>query len=156
MLFRSFGGGVGLMAVCDVAIGVETAKIGLTEVRLGLIPATIGPYVVARMGAARARRVFFSGRVFSADEAVALGLLARAVPVADLDAAVAAEVAPYLDAAPGAVAEGKALIARLGGGVDDRAVALSVDALVRRWESAESAEGIGAFFDKRKPGWVGQ
>jgi len=153
---QAFGGGVGLMAVCDVAIGVETAKIGLTEVRLGLIPATIGPYVVARMGAARARRVFFSGRVFSADEAVALGLLARAVPVADLDAAVAAEVAPYLDAAPGAVAEGKALIARLGGGVDDRAVALSVDALVRRWESAESAEGIGAFFDKRKPGWVGQ
>ena len=153
---QAFGGGVGLMAVCDVAIGVETAKIGLTEVRLGLIPATIGPYVVARMGVARARRVFFSGRVFSADEAVALGLLARAVPVADLDAAVAAEVAPYLDAAPGAVAEGKALIARLGGGVDDRAVALSVDALVRRWESAESAEGIGAFFDKRKPGWVGQ
>jgi methylglutaconyl-CoA hydratase len=61
---QAFGGGVGLISVCDVAIGVESAKLGLTEVRLGLIPATIGPYVIARMGAARARAVFFSGRVF--------------------------------------------------------------------------------------------
>jgi len=151
---QAFGGGVGLMSVCDVAIGVETAKVGLTEVRLGLIPATIGPYVVARMGAARARRVFFSGRVFGAAEAVALGLMARAVPEVDLDAAVEAEIAPYLAAAPGAVAEGKALVAQLGGGIAETEVAASVEALIRRWESAESAEGIGAFFDKRKPEWA--
>ena len=102
---NAFGGGVGMMSVCDVAVGADTARFGLTEVRLGLIPATIGPYVVARMGAARARRVFFSGRLFGAAEAVDLGLLAHAVPAADLDAAVEAEVEPYLAAAPGAVAE---------------------------------------------------
>jgi methylglutaconyl-CoA hydratase len=108
---QAFGGGVGLISVCDVAVGVETAKLGLTEVRLGLIPATIGPYVIARMGAARARAVFFSGRVFGAEEAVALGLLARVVQAEELDAAVEAEVAPYLAAAPGAVAAGKRLVA---------------------------------------------
>lgn len=151
---QAFGGGVGLMSVCDVAVGVEAAKFGLTEVRLGLIPATIGPYVVARMGAARARRVFFSGRVFDAAEAVSLGLLARAVAADDLDRAVEEEIAPYLSAAPGAVAAGKALVAELAAPVDEARIALSVAALVARWESAESAEGIGAFFDRRRPGWV--
>jgi methylglutaconyl-CoA hydratase len=126
----------------------------LTEVRLGLIPATIGPYVVARMGAARARRVFFSGRVFGADEAVELGLLARAVPADALDAAIEAEIIPYLAAAPGAVAAGKALVAELGQPVDRAQVDRTIEALVARWESPESAEGIAAFFDKRKPGWV--
>ncbi|MDG3040783.1 crotonase/enoyl-CoA hydratase family protein [Roseicyclus marinus] len=151
---QAFGGGVGLMSVCDVAIGVSGTKIGLTEVRLGLIPATIGPYAVARMGAARARRVFFSGRVFDAAEAVDLGLLARVVTAEDLDAAIEAEIAPYLVAAPGAVAEGKRLVADLAGGADAAQVAMSIEALVARWESAESAEGIAAFFEKRKARWV--
>jgi methylglutaconyl-CoA hydratase len=150
---QAFGGGVGLVSVCDVAVGVETAKLGLTEVRLGLVPATIGPYVVARMGAARARRVFFSGRIFGAAEAVDLGLLTRAVPEAELDATVEAEIAPYLDAAPGAVAAGKRLVADLGGRIDEAAIALTIEALVDRWEDAESAEGIAAFFDKRPPRW---
>jgi methylglutaconyl-CoA hydratase len=151
---QAFGGGVGLMSVCDVAVGVEGVKIGLTEVRLGLIPATIGPYVVARMGAARARRVFFSGRVFDAAEAVELGLLARVVPEDALDAAVEAEIAPYLAAAPGAVAAGKQLVADLAVPVDAAQIAMTIEALVTRWESAESAEGIAAFFAKRKPAWM--
>jgi methylglutaconyl-CoA hydratase len=111
---QAFGGGVGMMSVCDVVVGVDSATFGLTETRLGLIPATIGPYVIARIGAAMARRVFFSGRRFGAGEAVRLGLLARAVPAEELDEAVEAEVAPYLACAPGAVAEGKALVRRLG------------------------------------------
>lgn len=151
---QAFGGGVGLMSVCDVAIGVNNAMFGLTEVRLGLIPATIGPYVVARMGAARARQVFFSGRRFDAQEAVALGLLARAVPQEELDAAVEAEIAPYLSAAPGAVAAGKALVAKLGGAPDEAQISATIDALVARWDSDEAAEGISAFFGKRKPGWT--
>jgi methylglutaconyl-CoA hydratase len=151
---QAFGGGVGLISVCDVAVGVESAKFGLTEVRLGLIPATIGPYVVARMGAARARRVFFSGRVFGAAEAVELGLLARAVPEAELDAAVEAEIAPYLSAAPGAVAAGKKLVADLAAPVDEGQIAMTIEALVERWEDGESAEGIAAFFDKRKARWM--
>lgn len=151
---QSFGGGIGMMSVCDVAVGVEGAKFGLTEVRLGLIPATIGPYVVARMGAARARRVFFSGRRFGAEEAVDLGLLAKTVAEDDLDAAIEAEVKPYLSAAPGAVAESKALVATLGGQVSEADITATIDALVGRWESQEAAEGIEAFFAKRKPRWM--
>ena len=150
---QAFGGGVGLISVCDVAVGVGGAKLGLTEVRLGLIPATIGPYVIARMGAARARAVFFSGRVFDAEEAVGLGLLARSVPLDALEEAIEAEVAPYLAAAPGAVAAGKRLVAELAPSVDEAQVARSIEALVSRWEDPESAEGISAFFDKRRPSW---
>lgn len=151
---NAFGGGVGMASVCDVAIGVDGLRMGLTETRLGLIPATIGPYVVARMGEAHARRVFFSGRLFGAAEAVELGLLARAVPVAELDEAVDAEVAPYLACAPGAVAEAKALVRALGPRIDEEIIDMTVDALVRRWESDETSEGIDAFFARRKARWV--
>jgi len=150
---QAFGGGVGMMSVCDVAIGVEGGRFGLTETRLGLIPATIGPYVVARMGAARARRVFMSARIFGSDEAVTLGLLARAVAPHDLDAAVEAEIEPYLSCAPGAVARAKQLVAKLEPRVDDSVVAMTIDALVDAWESDEAPEGVAAFFEKRKPGW---
>lgn len=151
---NAFGGGVGMASVCDVAIGADTVLMGLTETRLGLIPATIGPYVIARMGAARARRVFMSARRFDAQEAAELGLLARAVAPEALDAAVEAEVTPYLSCAPGAVAEAKALIRALSRPVDEAVIAQTVDALARRWESPESLEGISAFFEKRAPHWV--
>ncbi len=151
---NAFGGGVGLACVCDVAIGAEGARFGLTETRLGLIPATIGPHVIARIGAASARRVFFSPRLFGAEEAVGLGVLARAVPADALDAAVEREVAPYLTAAPGAVAEAKALARRLGPKVDEAVIEASIEALIRRWESDEAEEGIAAFFEKRDPPWA--
>jgi methylglutaconyl-CoA hydratase len=151
---QAFGGGVGLACVCDVAIGVTAAKFGLTETRLGLIPATIGPYVVARLGEAMARRVFMSARVFEADEAVRLGLLARAVALEELDTAVEAEVLPYLSAAPGAVASAKALALELGGAVTEAQIDTTISALVTRWESDEAQEGISAFFEKRKAEWV--
>ncbi|MFT4707208.1 MAG: methylglutaconyl-CoA hydratase [Ascidiaceihabitans sp.] len=151
---NAFGGGVGMASVCDVAIGVDTLKMGLTETRLGIIPATIGPYVVSRMGEGRARRVFMSGRLFGAVEAVELGLLARAVPVDEMAAAVEAEVVPYLSCAPGAVAAAKALARRLGPRIDEGTIAITIDALKSRWETEEAAEGIGAFFDKRKAAWM--
>jgi methylglutaconyl-CoA hydratase len=151
---NSFGGALGLIAVCDVAIAAQTARFGLTEVRLGLIPATIGPYVAARMGA-KARRVFFSGRVFDAAEAVALDLVARAVPPDALDAAVEGEVAPFLSCAPGAVAAGKALLRQLSVPPDAAQIAMTVDALTARWEDPEAEAGIGAFLAKSKPPWAG-
>ena len=149
----AFGGGVGLMSICDTVVAVEGTRFGLTETRLGLIPATIGPYVVARMGAAQARRVFFSSRIFGVDEARELGLVGRIVPELALNEAVEAEVAPYLDCAPGAVAAAKALVARLGSGADGSGVSETVDALVERWESDEANEGTAAFFEKRPPSW---
>lgn len=150
----AYGGGIGLISVCDVAVGVETARFGLTETRLGLIPATIGPYVLARLGEAMARRVFMSARLFGASEAVTLGLLARAVPAEALDEAVEAEVKPYLSCAPGAVASAKALALRLGGAITPEQVDHSIAELVARWESDEAAEGIAAFFGKRKAVWM--
>lgn len=150
---NAFGGGVGMASVCDVAIGADHLKMGLTETRLGLIPATIGPYVVARMGEARARRVFMSARLFGAAEAVDLGLLAKAVPAEDLAAAVEAEVVPYLSCAPGAVAAAKKLTRDLGPRLDDTVIDMTIQALVDRWEGEEAPEGIAAFFEKRKPSW---
>ncbi len=150
---NAFGGGVGLACVCDVAIGVTGARFGLTETRLGLIPATIGPYVIARMGEAMARRVFMSSRVFETEEAVTLGVISCAVAPEDLAVAIGAEVAPYLACASGAVAEAKALARSLGPVIDARTIAAGIDALVARWEDVEAREGIDAFFDKRDPQW---
>ncbi len=150
---NALGGGVGLVSVCDVAIGVTGAKLGFTETRLGLIPANIGPYVLARMGGTRASEVFMSARVFDADEAVRLNLLSRAVDPDGLDAAIEAEVQPYLSCAPGAVAEAKALMRDLSGRVTSAQVDRAIDALAARWQSDEAREGVGAFFDKRAPGW---
>lgn len=150
---NAFGGGVGMASVCDVAIGADTVLMGLTETRLGLVPATIGPYVCARMGEARARRVFMSGRRFDAAEAVALGLLARAVPGDALDAAVEEEITPYLSCAPGAVARSKALLRSLGPRIDAATIEHTISALAEAWEQPEAHEGVAAFFDRRKPGW---
>lgn len=150
----AYGGGVGMMSVCDLAIGVSDARFGLTETRLGLIPATISPYVVARIGVAAARRHFMGSRLFDAAEAERIGLLAQAVDAADLDAAVEAEATPFMACAPGAVADAKALIRTVGGAPDPALVAQTVDLLVRRWESPEAGEGIAAFFGKRKPAWA--
>lgn len=150
----AFGGGVGMASVCDVAVGADHITMGLTETRLGLIPATIGPYVCARMGEARARRVFMSGRRFGAEEAVALGLLARAVPESGLDEAVEEEIRPYLSCAPEAVGRAKALLRHLGPRIDADVIGHTIGELTACWAGEEAHEGIAAFFDKRKPVWV--
>ncbi len=151
---NAFGGGIGLMSVCDAVIVADHATFGLTETKLGLIPATIGPYVLARMGEARARQVFMSSRSFDTSAALRLGLAARAVPAADLAAATEAEALPYLACAPGAVAEAKALIAALARPVTPEMVETSIAALITRWQHPEAAEGIAAFMERRKPDWV--
>jgi methylglutaconyl-CoA hydratase len=149
----AFGGGVGMLSVCDAVVAVESAKFGLTETRLGLIPATIAPYVVARLGEGKARRVFMSARVFDAAEAKELGLLGRIASAEKLDAAMEAEIVPYLSTAPSAVARTKALARDLGPNIDDAVISATIDQLAAAWESPEAREGIAAFFDKRKPFW---
>lgn len=150
---NAFGGGVGLLAICDVALGVAGTKYGLTETKLGLIPATIGPYVVARLGA-KARSVFYSSALFEAETARELGLLTRLIPSGEIETALEAEVAPYLVTAPGAVARAKALSLKLGLGVGPDKVAASIEALADQWETDEARNGIAAFFDKRPAPWV--
>lgn len=151
---NAFGGGVGLISVCDTAIAAEGVKLGLTETRLGLIPATISPYVLARMGEGRARRVFMSARLFDASEGVELGLIARVVPAALLDAAIEAEAKPYLATAPGAVAASKALARSMGPRIDRQVIDDTIRRLADTWEQEEAMEGVSAFFEKRKASWM--
>jgi methylglutaconyl-CoA hydratase len=149
----AYGGGVGLLAVCDIAVGVGGSVFAMTETRLGIIPATIGPYVVARIGGPAARRLMLPARRFGAEEAREVGLLARVVPSEGLAAAVEEEVAALLQCAPGAVRDCKRLIRELAGAVTRETVERTVAALVSRWETEEAREGIAAFFDKREPPW---
>lgn len=151
---QAFGGGIGMMSVCDTVVAVDTAKFGLTEVRLGLIPATISPYVLARMGEGKARRVFMSARIFGAEEARELDLVAKVVSATELDEAIEREIKPYLGAAPAAVAASKALARSLGPTISDAVIDDTIRRLADTWETPEAREGISAFFDKRKPNWV--
>jgi methylglutaconyl-CoA hydratase len=149
----ALGGGVGLACVCDTVIAAESAKFGFTETRLGLIPATIGPYVIARMGEGRARRVFMSARIFDAAEAHDLSIVSRTVSISDLDSAVEAEVEPYLSTAPGAVGAAKSLVRALGPTITASMIDDSISRLVHAWETDEAAEGVSAFLQKRPPKW---
>lgn len=150
----AMGGGVGLLSTCDHAIAVDTARFGLTETRLGLIPATIGPYVVAKLSEGRARRIFMSARVFGAAQAAELGLVDRVVAASELEVALEDEIVPYLAAAPGAVSAAKALLRSLGPRIDDAVIDDTVRRLADTWEQPEAQEGVGAFFAKRTPHWV--
>ena len=143
----AMGGGIGLACVCDSAVADEATRFGLTETRLGLIPATIGPYVIARMGEGKARRVFMSARLFDAAEALELGIIARRVSAAALDEAVEAEVVPYLSVAPGAVAAAKAHARSLGAKIDEAVIEDSIQRLADTWEGEEAAHGVAAFLN---------
>ncbi|MDO5505485.1 MAG: enoyl-CoA hydratase-related protein [Pseudoxanthomonas suwonensis] len=150
----AFGGGVGLVACCDIAIGVPEAKFGLTESRLGLLPAVISPYVVHAIGARQARRYFATAAIFDAAEALRIGLLHEVVPAEQLDHAVQREIDLLLKAGPLAAAGAKSLVrsvlAHANGQLHDEENA----ALIARLRvSAEGQEGLSAFLDKRKPVW---
>lgn len=150
----AYGGGVGLIAVCDVAIAARGARFGLTETRLGLIPANIGPYVVTRLGVARAREVMLNAKLFDADEAARIGLISRAVDAAALDAEVEREVGYFLTCGPHAVAGAKAMVHHIARHGAAASVDYAIERLADAWEDDESREGIAAFFEKRKPAWT--
>jgi methylglutaconyl-CoA hydratase len=149
----ALGGGVGMACVCDLVLATPDTVFGLTETRLGLIPATIGPYVLARLGEGRARRIFMSARRFGAVEAVDLGLVARMVDQDQLMAEAQLEAEYYLGTAPGAVAAAKALARSLAQSLDPDRIEQSIIALADTWEQEEAREGVAAFFEKRKPSW---
>ncbi|GAB3726584.1 enoyl-CoA hydratase-related protein [Luteimonas pelagia] len=151
----AFGGGVGLVACCDIAIGARGAKFGLTESRLGLLPAVISPYVVEAIGARQARRLFATAEMFDADEACRLGLLHAVVEPDALDAAVDRQVDLLRKAGPVASAQAKQLVRRVAAGGDrDRLDADNAALIARLRVSPEGQEGLGAFLDKRPPAWT--
>jgi len=153
----AFGGGVGLVACCDIAIGVEGAKLGLTEVKLGLVPAVISPYVIAAIGLRQARRLFLTGELFDAAAAQRIGLLHDVVPREQLDEAVQRTLGLLGKAGP--LAQGEAKRLALGMAGLDEASAEEIDrenaALIARLRvSVEGQEGLGAFLAKRAPAWI--
>lgn len=150
----ALGGGVGLACVCDIAFADQDTKFGLTETRLGIIPATISPYVLARIGEGMARRIFMSSRIFDAATAQEVGLIAKAAPADQLDACIEAELTAYLNAAPQAVGTAKALARRLGMPITEALIDETINDLVTVWESEEAKEGIQAFLNKTTPPWV--
>lgn len=152
----AYAGGLGLVSVCDVAIGLDSAKFSITEARLGLVPAMISPYVMRRLGAAKARRYFLNGRAFDAQEAVVLGLLDRAVAPSELDAAVQEEIDLVLRCAPGAVRTIKRLIDYVARHEFEDNCMYTVDRIADMWDDAEAVEGLASFAEKRKPAWVVQ
>jgi len=150
----AFGGGVGLVACCDIAIGAHGAKFGLTESKLGLLPAVISPYVVEAIGARQARRWFATAEIFDAARAVRMGLLHEAVEPDALDTAVARQVELLLKAGPLASAGAKALVRQVTAHADGARHDTDNAALIARLRvSTEGQEGLAAFLDKRKPGW---
>lgn len=149
----AYGGGVGMISVCDIAVGVDTARFGLTEVRLGLIPATISPHVVARIGAANARATMLSGALFDAARAERIGLLSEVVTPGDLDSRLDEIIADHLEAAPGAVADTKRLIAYVDSHTIHDNMIYTADRLADAWETDEGRTGINSFLGKTLPPW---
>jgi methylglutaconyl-CoA hydratase len=149
----ALGGGAGLAAVCDVVAADDQAVFGFTEVKLGIVPAVISPFVLAKIGRSAARDLFLTGARFSAARARDIGLVHAVVPGADLDRAVAAYVTEFLSAGPAAAATAKALIARVWASSTQDALALTADAIATRRVSAEGQEGLRAFLEKRRPSW---
>ncbi len=145
---NAFGGGLGMMAVADIVIVAEDAVFALTETRLGLIPATIGPYVIRRIGEGHARRLFLNAYRFGASEALRYGLASRTVPKSALDDAVEAEIRLLLECAPGAVADAKRLVRMLGRSAVPDPVSASIEALADRWETEEAINRISGFIGK--------
>ncbi|MCE7032855.1 enoyl-CoA hydratase-related protein [Lysobacter sp. GX 14042] len=152
----AFGGGVGLVACCDIAIGARGAKFGLTESRLGLLPAVISPYVIEAIGARQARRWFATAEIFDADQAERMGLLHEVVEPDALDEAIQRQAGLLLKAGPHASATAKALVRQVVSHADrDRHDADNAALIARLRVSSEGQEGLTAFLDKRKPAWAG-
>jgi methylglutaconyl-CoA hydratase len=150
----AFGGGLGLISICDIAIGLAGATFRLSEVTLGLIPATISPYVVAKIGVPNARRIMLNASPLDGAAAGRMGLLdVVAGTMEELDAAVEREVAAALSCAPGAVANTKKLIRFVSTHDAQANLEYTATALADAWESAELRQGIDAFLAKRKPNW---
>ncbi|HVC18219.1 MAG TPA: enoyl-CoA hydratase/isomerase family protein [Rhodanobacter sp.] len=154
----AYGGGVGLVACCDIAIGTEQAKFGLTEVKLGLVPAVISPYVIAAIGLRHTRQLFLSGEIFDAATALRIGLLHQVVAADALDESVQHTLKLLAKAGPIAQTEAKRLALRMAGIDETQAERIDRDnaeLIARLRVSPEGQEGLGAFLDKHVPGWVG-
>ena len=148
----AIGGGVGLVAVCDIAIASADSKFGLSEVKLGILPAVISPYVIGKIGASHARALFLTGERFDAERALRIGLIHRIAD--DLDSAVAEAAAQIRSSGPEAVRECKKLIEHVASHDLLDSVPYTIEAIATRRTSKEGQDGMAAFLKKEKPPWA--
>lgn len=150
----ALGGGAGLAAVCDIVVADDRAVFGFTEAKLGILPAVISPFVVRKIGISAARELFLTAARFGAARAKEIGLVHAVVPEPELDHAVEGYVSELLTSAPGAVSGAKALIAAVAGRPPAEVAALTAETIAERRASAEGQDGMLAFLEKRKAGWL--
>jgi len=151
----AFAGGMGLIAACDIAVAAQEAEFCLSEAKLGLVAATIGPYVVAAIGERHARRYFLSAERFTAAEAFRIGLVHDIVPMQELDAAVNALLGDLLAASPAAIASSKELIRAVARApIDQAMVADTAMRIAAVRASPDGKEGVRSFLEKRRPAWA--
>jgi methylglutaconyl-CoA hydratase len=149
----ALGGGSGLAAVCDIVVAEEQAVFGFTEVKLGIVPAVISPFVLPKIGRSAARELFLTGARFTAQRAKEIGLVHSVVPMSQIDETVESYVREILTAGPEAVATAKSLIAQVWNKEPDEATRLTARTIAMRRVSAEGQEGLKAFLEKRNPKW---
>ena len=149
----ALGGGAGLVAVCDIVVADELTMFGFTEVKLGILPSVIAPYVLAKMGASATRELFLTGMRFNAARAREIGLVHAVVPATELDACVDDYIQEILSAAPEAIATAKELVRRVAGRPAQDTLGITSDAIAARRASAEGQEGLKAFLEKRRARW---
>jgi methylglutaconyl-CoA hydratase len=150
----ALGGGVGLAAICDIAIAAEDAVFALSEVKLGILPAVVAPYVIRKIGISAARELFMTGSRFGAVHAKQIGLVHEIVPAAELDAAVTRRLAEVITAGPRAIATAKALIREIAAAHPNDVIGLTTNTIAAQRVSEEGQEGLRAFLEKRKPSWT--
>jgi methylglutaconyl-CoA hydratase len=150
-----YAGGMGLVAACDIVVASDNVQFCLSEVKLGLIPATISPYVIQAMGEQASRRYFLTAERFDARAAHRLGLAHEVVPAEQLDASVDAIVQALAANSPNAVREAKKLVRDIAGlPIDDVLLADTAGRIAAIRASAEGREGVASFLEKRKPSWL--
>jgi len=149
----AIGGGTGFLSACDIAVASTAARFGLSEVKIGVVPAAISPYVLRRIGESRARQYFLTGERFDALRALEMGLVNFAVPPAELDAKVEEIVSSLLSSGPEALAKAKELLTRVPGMGFAEATRYTAEMIAGLRASAEAQEGMAAFLEKRKPKW---
>jgi len=151
----AIGGGVGLVSVCDIAIAMRDTKFGLSEVKLGILPAVISPYVIAKIGPSHARALFLTGERFEAERALGIGLVHRVVEsIEELDAAVYETVTQLKTSGPEAVRECKKLITHVASHDLVDAIPYTIEAIAGRRVSDEGQEGMKSFLEKRLASWI--
>ncbi|MGH9387952.1 MAG: enoyl-CoA hydratase-related protein [Vicinamibacterales bacterium] len=150
----ALGGGCGLAAVCDIVVAEDGAVFGFTETKLGILPAVISPYALAKIGRSAARELFLTGMRFNAARAKEIGLVHRVVPAAELDSAVQSYIDEALSAAPTAVAAAKSLIGEVWGLAPADAKSVTAEAIARQRVSPEGQDGLRSFLNKGRPAWL--